>query len=86
MIHLSELLGKFKNLGLGERQTKDALIEAIQEIVGVSISRKDVSLSGKTAYIKTGSVMKSEIFLRKEEILKKMKEKSGGILNISDVR
>lgn len=83
---LSELLGRFKNVGLSQRLSKNALIEEVNVILGQgTISQKDITIKGKTAFVRLGSVIKNEIAIYKDKILSQAKEKIGSSFTINDI-
>ena len=87
MISISELLGRFKNVGLGEKLSKEALVEEVNAILGLStISLEDISIRNQTAFIKGGSALKSEISLNKEIILGQAGKKLGPGFIVKDIR
>jgi hypothetical protein len=87
MISISELLGRFKNLGLGERLSKEVLVEEINNIIGSNLlTTKDIKIKNSVAFIRVQSALKSEIFLHKDEILKRARQKAGASFVVSDVR
>lgn len=87
MIHLSELLNRFKNLGLGEKTTKEVLVAEINNLIGQNtISTKDIKIQNGTAFVRGGSALKSEIFIHKDQILKQAREKSGESFVVGEIR
>lgn len=87
MLHLSQLLERFKNLGLGEKISKEVLVVEISNIIGSGlITIKDVKIQNGAAVVRASSSIKSEIFLHKNEILTRAREKIGKSMVVSDVR
>lgn len=87
MLKISELLGRFKNIGLGERLSKEALVEEINRVTGLNtVSIKDISIKNQTAFVKAGSALKSEITLYKRSILNRAKERVGTNFVVKDIR
>lgn len=87
MISISQLLERFKNLGLGEKISKEVLVEEINGFISSNlITVKDVKIQNGTAFVRAGSAIKSEIFLHKDEILNRAREKAGKSLVVKDVR
>lgn len=78
---LSFFLEKYKKLPTPKRRLK----AAIEEFLGVSNTITDISLKNGTVYIKAPSVLKQEIFLRKNKILLFLKEQNLNIL-VDDIR
>lgn len=87
MLHLSQLLERFKNLGLGEKMTKEVLVGEINNLVGQSlISTKDIKIKNGIAFVRGGSALKSEIFIHKDQILKQAKVKAGEGFVVKEIR
>ncbi len=87
MLHLSQLLSRFKNIGLGEKLSKEVLVEAVDKIIGPNlITISDVKIQNGVAIVRASSSIKSEIFIYKSEILKYAIEKLGKSLVINDVK
>lgn len=87
MKQISEFLSRFKNLGLGEQLSKEALVEEINAILGLNtISLENISIKNQNAFIKGGSVLKNEIFFHKEKILNQAKKRIGPKFVIKDIR
>ncbi len=72
MIPLTQLLSRFKGLINTEKAKKEIICEEITKIIGISIVYNQVSFSKNTIFLKVHPVIKSEIALKKEEILKKI--------------
>ncbi len=71
-----------------EGTRKKAIIEAISNVVGVTIQGTQIRLTGNCAYIEVPSVLRSELMLRKGEILCHLRNSFGdGARNpVSDIR
>jgi hypothetical protein len=89
MRQISEFLNKFKNLGLEEKMSKEVIVESVSTILGPGfIAQNDISIRQDVALIKVGGPLKSELILRKEEILSIAREKSATVFKfkIKDLR
>lgn len=85
--HLSELLERFKNLGVAEQLSKEALVEEINNSAGSNfVTTRDIKIKNHIALVKGGTALKSEIILHKTEILNKVREKMKGKFFLSDIR
>lgn len=73
MIPLRDLLSRFKNLSNTEKAKKKTIIDIITKMVGVPITHNQISFSKKTIFLKTHPLMRTEILLKKTEILEKLK-------------
>lgn len=74
-------IGDFLSRYLGLRPPGAAIADALREVLfgefGVELPEDAVTISGTTAFIRAPSVLKSEIALRKEGILRQVREKVG---------
>lgn len=73
MIPLSQLLTRFKSLTNTEKVKKQVVSEIVSSILNFNISLESVSFSKNTVYIKVSPIIKTEIILKKQEILIKIK-------------
>ena len=72
MNHISLFLEKFKNLGLKEFLVKEEIAKIIEKKCGVVISPKDITYTDGLLTIKGSRSLKSELFLRKQEIVEEI--------------
>ena len=87
MIGIAQLLERFKNLGLGEKVSKEVLVAEINNLVGQNlISTKDIKIQNGIAFVRGGSALKSEIFIHKDQILKQAREKAGEGFVVKEIR
>jgi len=77
MFNINQYLEKFKNIGGGERNLKEALVFAIKKVLNINIDTKNIVLKNGEALIKASPIIKNSIFIKKEEILKIVEEKMG---------
>ncbi len=84
MFNVSLYLEKFKTLGLAEHTAKDALILVLQKSIGVAIEKKDVEYKNGKFQIRTEPIIKSQIYIKKNEILESLSKELRK--NIADVR
>jgi hypothetical protein len=80
MFNISDYLGKFKNLGQSEKQLKETVSGVIKGVIGVDILPDAIYIKGGVATIKTTPGTKGAVFIKKAEILQKIKEKTTSIL------
>lgn len=73
MFNLSSYLEKFKNLK-DPKENKNVMVRIMADVADVSITEKDLSIQKGTVYIISTAFIKSRIFIKKEEILKKIQE------------
>lgn len=84
MFNISLYLEKFKILGLGEVLAKDAMISVLEKLVGVKIERKDIEYKNGMFRIKAEPIVKSQIYIKKNEILELLSQELKK--NVKDVR
>lgn len=80
---LTSFLDKFKKI-LGESVLqKEIIIASLKKETGRSIEKQDIKISKNIVYINASPLFKNEILMRKEKILKYLKEEN---LNIVDIK
>jgi len=72
MISLSDLLSKYKNIVPTDSLKKEAAIDVIDKMFDLKLEKKDVSVSNNIVYLKCSTKLKSEVFMHKTEIMKKL--------------
>ncbi len=72
MLPLFKLLSRFKNLTNTERRKKEAVYEVLKENQ-IPAEIKQISFSKNTIFLNASPIVKTELFLKKEEILKKLR-------------
>ena len=77
MIPLSQLLLRFKSLTNTEKAKKQMICEELSNILGFTIPCEVISFSKNTLFLKVQPIIKSEILLRKMEIIKKIQTLPG---------
>jgi hypothetical protein len=82
MLNLSSLLEKFRHLK-NPREEREKLVATLVECAGFEIPFESVSLKGDILYINVSGYMKTEIFMKKESILKTLKVKG---FKVEDIR
>ncbi len=81
MFNIASYLEKFKNFGQGEKLLKKVIIDSINEIVGVEIQPKDISLKNGEVIFKVSPAIKNAIYIKKDKVLAKIKENNSTIVN-----
>ncbi len=66
---ISSFLEAFKQALSSGRKNKEVIIQTIFKEAGLLVKDTDISFSGATIHIRASGAQKSEIFLRKKEIL-----------------
>jgi len=78
MKKLKDLLSKYKNLRPPPKTIKEESKKILEEILGISPSYYEVEYKKPDLVITCGSsVLKNEIFLKKSQIMEKLKERLG---------
>lgn len=85
MIPLEQLLARFKNLTNTEKVKKELVCEGIKKIIGITIPVSTVSVSKNIIFLKISPIIKTEILLRKQEILADIRS-INGLTHISDIK
>ncbi|MFA6340770.1 MAG: hypothetical protein WCX27_00815 [Candidatus Paceibacterota bacterium] len=78
MFDIGSYLEKFKNLSQSRNFLRDSVALAVKEACGFDIKTENIIVKSAVARINARPVIKTEIFLKKEKILKILKEKTGG--------
>ncbi len=78
MFDISKYLERFTNLDKSRTFLADAVCEAIKEVCGFEIDLKNIEVKNGIARIKEKSILKMEIFLKKEKIMNVLKDKANG--------
>jgi len=84
MFNIQSYLAKFKNIGQEERLQKEAISSSIKEVSNIEIELKNIFVKNGEVNLKISPAMKNTIFIKKDIILAKIKEK--GDFRIIDLR
>ncbi len=68
-------LERFRGLQAPDTDLKKLIIQTVSDVVGVKLDKKSISFQGQTVFIKARSVIKAEIFIHRQEIIKQLEEK-----------
>lgn len=77
MLHLSDLLARFKGISNTEKAKKEIVSQELSSIIGVPITHQQITISKNTLILKVQPIIKSEVMLKNNEILQKIKNISG---------
>jgi len=69
MFNIAQFLEKFKRLGFDKESQKTIVLETLKEM---NIPVEDVEIKNKVVKVKASSIVKNQIFIKKEKILKKL--------------
>lgn len=73
---VGDFLSRFKNLTPPNDSIKNALVESLAEILGVSVSKNAIRLAQNTAFVSTSSVIKNTIQINRGRVLERLYEKA----------
>lgn len=85
MFKLSDLLSRFTGLTNTEKAKKELIASVYSDAIGSPITHNQISFSKNTIFIKTEPIIKTEIFLKKTQILETIKTLPG-LRYISDIQ
>lgn len=77
MIEIKDLLSRFSDILLGEEGKRETVRAVISEVIGVEIKSEGIKIKNGTVYLNIKPIYKSEILIKKEKILEKLKEALG---------
>lgn len=83
---ISGYLKKFQGLLNSAVAKKQYISESVTEVTGVPLESKNCNIQGDVVYLKISPATKQVVFINKQKILEKIREKSGGKDLISDIR
>lgn len=73
---ISSFLDKFKNTLLKKEDSYRIIIEIINKHTKILIDQKNIKIKGSLINIKTSPILKSEILINKESIIKDLSQQS----------
>lgn len=80
--HIDAFLDKFKKAIGFSGLEKEIVLDLIKKEFGISLEKEDVRIFKKIIYLNISPVFKNEILIRKDKILKSLKEKNISVLDI----
>lgn len=69
MKKIGDFLARFKNLTPPDGELKQVIADAASFVADVPVSKKDVTLAHGVAFIKTSSIAKSSLRIKRQEVL-----------------
>jgi len=85
MNELEQLLGKYRNIKPPQDSIRRAVVEVIQNTLGIKIEKKNVKVNRGKIYIDANSHVKNMILLEKEKVISKLESAIGSKSKI-DIR
>ena len=77
MIEIKDLLARFNKILSNVEFKKHIIKEVLFNVVGIDIKTDDIKIKNNIVYLNIKPLYKNEIFLKKEKIFEKLKEKIG---------
>ena len=77
MFDIAKYLEKFKVMSCSRDFVRNSLADSIKQICHIEIDPKKIDIKGGLARINERPIIKSEIFLKKDKILKSLSEEVG---------
>ena len=74
MIEVKNLLEKFSNILLSEENKKESVRRAVSEALQTEINSEDVKIKNNVVYLNIKPIYKNEVFLKREQILRRLQE------------
>lgn len=75
MFNIGNFLERFKNITPPDKFVKDVFIYVVKDAVNIEIEKDDLDVRNGTIFISIDPIIKSEIFLKKNEIMKNLTKK-----------
>ena len=85
---INSLFEKYKHLTPPNHYLKKAYQEILEEMFDVVVREQDIIIRGNTIFLTAPPALKSELFLHKQEVLKRVQDKISKTSNttITDLR
>ena len=74
MIEIKNLLERFSKILLAEESKKEAVRRAVSEVLKTEINSEDVKIKNNVVYLNIKPIYKNEVFIKQEQIVKRMQE------------
>ena len=74
MENITTFLKKFIKLTPPERFIKEIFVKTVEEITNITLKSTDIQIQKSTIYITPHPLIKNELFLQKDAILKKLNQ------------
>ena len=74
MIEVKDLLERFNSILLSEESKKESVRRAISEVLRTEINSEDVKIKNNVVYLNIKPIYKNEVFLKQEQIFKRLEE------------
>ncbi len=74
--NIGDFLKRFKHILPTDRIVRDGLIAVIRECTGIQLGEREIAVRGSVAYLMVDPRVKSEVLMRRGEILRKVNERA----------
>jgi len=75
MFNIEGFLERFRSFTPPNNVIREAVIGILKKETGVLVDKKHISVVNNIVYVKTKPIIKNEVFIKKQEILKELREK-----------
>ncbi len=79
MFNISSYLEKFKKLGDAREKTKKSVADSFKEVSGIDVDQDSVKISNGEVIVSVAPTAHAIVFMKRESIIKKIKEKLPGV-------
>lgn len=69
MALLGDFLEKFKKLHGDRLQSRQSVLDVVNQVLGVQLQQTDITIKNNTLTIKASPTLKTEIYMKKEALL-----------------
>ena len=77
MKKIADLFGRAGLIRPPAETLRQAARQAIKKIIGPKVKLADLTVRGRTLFVRAGPIVKSQLFFKKREVLNFIKEKVG---------
>jgi hypothetical protein len=74
MIEVKDLLQRFESILLSEESKRESVRQAVSEALRTEINSEDVKIKNNVIYLNLKPIYKNEIFIKQEQIFKRMEQ------------
>ena len=82
MFNISIYLDKFKNIESKSSVLKNIIIDSVKNVLKADIDKKNIEIRNGIIYLKVNPVLKNEIFINKNSIIRELNLKNLAIKGV----
>jgi len=82
MFNISIYLDKFKNIESKSSVLKNIIIDSVKNVLKADIDKKNIEIKNGIIYLKVNPVLKNEIFINKNSIIRELNLKNLAIKGV----